>query len=87
MQLRQREKEERERQKKEKKMKERERKKKAAAMKGLELHERIKRAATARPERIWDYGVIPYEIEANFSGTFFFYCFDHFSAWVPSYPP
>lgn len=29
---------------------------------------RTKRAATARPERIWDYGVIPYEIEANFSG-------------------
>ena len=30
---------------------------------------RIKRAATARPERIWDYAVIPYEIEANFSGN------------------
>lgn len=29
---------------------------------------RSRRAATARPERIWDYGVIPYEIEANFSG-------------------
>lgn len=29
---------------------------------------RTKRAATARPERLWDYGVIPYEIEANFSG-------------------
>lgn len=29
---------------------------------------RHRRAATARPERIWDYGVIPYEIEANFSG-------------------
>ena len=29
---------------------------------------RAKRAATARPERLWDYGVIPYEIEANFSG-------------------
>lgn len=27
------------------------------------------RAATARPERIWEYGVIPYEIEANFSGA------------------
>lgn len=26
------------------------------------------RAATARPERLWDYGVIPYEIESNFSG-------------------
>lgn len=31
--------------------------------------ERRRRAATARPERIWDYGVIPYEIEANFSGA------------------
>ena len=30
---------------------------------------RTKRAATARPERIWDYAVIPYEIEANFSGN------------------
>lgn len=29
---------------------------------------RARRAATARPERLWDYGVIPYEIEANFSG-------------------
>ena len=29
---------------------------------------RQKRAATARPERLWDYGVIPYEIDANFSG-------------------
>ncbi|XP_015790048.1 tolloid-like protein 1 [Tetranychus urticae] len=29
---------------------------------------RTPRAATARPERLWDYGVIPYEIEANFSG-------------------
>lgn len=26
------------------------------------------RAATARAERLWDYGVIPYEIESNFSG-------------------
>jgi len=33
---------------------------------------RKKRAATARPERIWDYGVIPYEIEANFSGKVHF---------------
>ena len=31
--------------------------------------ERSKRAATARPERIWDYAVIPYEIDANFSGN------------------
>ena len=30
---------------------------------------RSKRAATARPERIWDYAVIPYEIETNFSGN------------------
>lgn len=30
---------------------------------------RSKRAATARPERLWDYGVIPYEIDSNFSGT------------------
>ncbi|XP_074593288.1 protein tolkin-like [Brevipalpus obovatus] len=29
---------------------------------------RTSRAATARPERLWDYGVIPYEIESNFSG-------------------
>ncbi|KAF7489415.1 Tolloid-like protein 1 [Sarcoptes scabiei] len=27
-----------------------------------------RRAATARLERLWDYGVIPYEIESNFSG-------------------
>ncbi len=30
---------------------------------------RIKRAATARAERVWDYAVIPYEIDANFSGV------------------
>ena len=30
---------------------------------------RSKRAATARPERIWDYAVIPYEIDSNFSGV------------------
>ena len=37
-----------------------------------ETNERIKRskrAATARPERVWDYAVIPYEIDANFSGV------------------
>ena len=34
--------------------------------------ERIRRAATARAERLWDYGVIPYEIEANFSGNYSF---------------
>lgn len=33
------------------------------------FHLRTKRAATARPERIWDYAVIPYEIDANFSGN------------------
>ena len=30
---------------------------------------RMKRAATARSERVWDYAVIPYEIDANFSGV------------------
>lgn len=30
---------------------------------------RVTRAATARKERVWDYGVIPYEIDANFSGA------------------
>lgn len=29
---------------------------------------RRSRAATARKERVWDYGVIPYEIDGNFSG-------------------
>jgi len=33
---------------------------------------RSTRAATARPERLWDYGVIPYEIESNFSGKYSF---------------
>ncbi|XP_065171165.1 protein tolkin-like [Atheta coriaria] len=32
-------------------------------------HRRTTRAATARKERVWDYGVIPYEIDANFSGA------------------
>ncbi|XP_055677103.1 tolloid-like protein 1 isoform X1 [Lutzomyia longipalpis] len=38
---------------------------------GLEQyhHHRITRAATAKKERIWDYGVIPYEIDGNFSGA------------------
>jgi tolkin protein len=27
------------------------------------------RAATARKDRIWDHGVIPYEIDGNFSGV------------------
>lgn len=31
---------------------------------------RSRRAATARPERLWEHGVIPYEIESNFSGEF-----------------
>ena len=31
--------------------------------------QRNRRAATARPERIWEYAVIPYEIDANFSGV------------------
>jgi hypothetical protein len=30
---------------------------------------RVTRAATAREERVWDYGVIPYEIDGNFSGA------------------
>lgn len=30
---------------------------------------RTRRAATARRERIWDHGVIPYEIDGNFSGA------------------
>lgn len=30
---------------------------------------RRQRAATARKERIWDHGVIPYEIDGNFSGA------------------
>lgn len=30
---------------------------------------RIARAATAKHDRIWDYGVIPYEIDGNFSGA------------------
>ncbi|GFY71436.1 tolloid-like protein 1, partial [Trichonephila inaurata madagascariensis] len=32
------------------------------------VHNRPKRAATARPERLWDRAVIPYDIESNFSG-------------------
>ncbi|XP_046557391.1 LOW QUALITY PROTEIN: bone morphogenetic protein 1-like [Haliotis rubra] len=30
---------------------------------------RFRRAATAKPNRLWDYGVIPYEIESNFTGA------------------
>lgn len=33
------------------------------------MKRRRPRAATGRPERIWDFGVIPYEIDANFSGS------------------
>ena len=32
------------------------------------VHSRQRRAATARPERLWEHAVIPYEIDANFSG-------------------
>ncbi|XP_018321358.1 bone morphogenetic protein 1-like isoform X2 [Agrilus planipennis] len=31
-------------------------------------HHIVTRAATAHKERVWDYGVIPYEIDGNFSG-------------------
>ena len=31
-------------------------------------HQRYTRAVTAKKERIWDYGVIPYEVDGNFSG-------------------
>ena len=34
----------------------------------VNVHARNRRAATARSERLWDYAVIPYEIESNFSG-------------------
>ncbi|KAL1117925.1 hypothetical protein AAG570_004238 [Ranatra chinensis] len=30
---------------------------------------RSRRAATARKDRVWDHGVIPYEIDGNFSGS------------------
>lgn len=30
---------------------------------------RGKRAATARKDRLWDFGIIPYDIEANFTGA------------------
>ncbi|KAK9878934.1 hypothetical protein WA026_003756 [Henosepilachna vigintioctopunctata] len=33
------------------------------------VRRRKTRAATARKERVWDYGVIPYEIDGNFSGA------------------
>lgn len=34
---------------------------------------RRKRAATARTDRIWEYGVVPYEINSSFSGLFGFF--------------
>lgn len=34
----------------------------------MHSHARVTRAATAKKERIWDFGVIPYEIDGNFSG-------------------
>nr|XP_014088119.1 dorsal-ventral patterning protein tolloid isoform X1 [Bactrocera oleae] len=34
----------------------------------LKSRNRMVRAVTAKKERIWDYGVIPYEIDGNFSG-------------------
>ena len=70
MEKKQREREERQKLKLEKKMKKKDKQRKKNALKELAKHERMRRAATARPERIWDYGVIPYEIEANFSGRF-----------------
>lgn len=33
-----------------------------------EKRHRIVRAVTAKTERVWDYGVIPYEVDGNFSG-------------------
>lgn len=38
-------------------------------MKEIVHHHRITRAATAKKDRIWDFGVIPYEIDGNFSGA------------------
>ncbi|KAF5273024.1 hypothetical protein FQR65_LT04766 [Abscondita terminalis] len=38
-------------------------------LKEKQFHRRMTRAATARKERIWEYGVIPYEIDGNFSGA------------------
>ena len=33
------------------------------------LHQRSTRAVTAKKERIWDFGVIPYDIDRIFSGN------------------
>lgn len=35
----------------------------------IHTQSRITRAATAKKERVWDFGVIPYEIDGNFSGA------------------
>lgn len=35
----------------------------------MKILSRSTRAATAKKDRIWDYGVIPYEIDGNFSGA------------------
>ncbi|XP_017467275.1 PREDICTED: uncharacterized protein LOC108359767 isoform X1 [Rhagoletis zephyria] len=41
---------------------------KAENSKHLRHRNRMVRAVTAKKERVWDYGVIPYEIDGNFSG-------------------
>lgn len=35
----------------------------------VQEHRRLPRAVTAKKERVWEYGVIPYEIDGNFTGT------------------
>lgn len=35
----------------------------------MKVRHRATRAATNRKERVWDNGVIPYEIDGNFSGA------------------
>ncbi|KAK7089216.1 hypothetical protein V1264_024620 [Littorina saxatilis] len=42
---------------------------KALKTKYSTVKSRRKRAATARKDRLWDYGIIPYDIEANFTGA------------------
>ena len=42
--------------------------KKSTKWKHSMVRSRGKRAATARKDRLWDYGIIPYDIEANFTG-------------------
>ena len=41
--------------------------KKSTKWKHSMARSRGKRAATARKDRLWDYGIIPYDIEANFT--------------------